>query len=454
MSGRFICIASVTLAALVAGQVRAEVFKLLVGVDAGRYPGGNRSATPVPGPGFDGVFNDGQRLAGTPSVGPTVTWQGSGTPLYTPNHVGVTSFYFKRGSVPTFGANRVPFMGIDFLGGPLLDLDGNPAPPRSLVPVNGQTPVAIPGSESYIDLNANVAGGTISLVAFDATGTNEGGPLVNPGAAVTVNLLADGALNGGPAGPINPSFDTRTGTLAAFTGSGSLTSVYRISALNAEFFYDSIDPFSSSLIELGTFQHLQRLSGWLVRRDAGTGQFPTLAAQGLGGTRWPSINTVDLGGVFNRAFDAGFGLTVTIADGNASDRYTLGTSLGLALADFGGDLGAYFDNVVVPHLPAQATAFVYLESSGFGINNTGDPVFGNSIGYDMVIVAYSTTSSGLLGDVNGDGFVNAADAPALAQTLVAPASVSAAQRQRADVNLDSQLDARDVQAWLNIFLAP
>jgi hypothetical protein len=225
--------------------------------------------------------------------------------------------------------------------------------------------------------------------------------------------------------------------------------------------YDSIDPNSSSPDLLGTFQQFERIRGWLVKRNPGTGLFPTLAGQGLGSTLWPRANTTETCPplnpclAFNRAFDLGFGPTAMITDGNATDRYSEpapNSNLGLPLTAFGGDLGAYFDQVVVPLLAPNVTSFVYLESSGFGINNTGDPVYGNTNGYDMVIVAASTQPAVLVGDVNGDGFVNAADAVALAAALVNPAALTPEQFDRADVNGDDKLNGIDVQVFLNILL--
>jgi len=284
---------------------------------------------------------------------------------------------------------------------------------------------------------------------------------VNPGASTTVNVLADAAWNGGAAGPVNPSFDTRVGTLTAFTGSGgTLVGVYRIADLQAELWYDSIDPASSSPDQLGTFQQLHRFRGWLVQRHPSTSQFPTLAGQGLGSTLWPTINTtetcppVDPCPTFNRAFDIGFGPTAEITDGNATDRYSLPgpANNGLALTAFGGDLGAYFDNVVVPRLASDVSSFVYLESAGFGINNTGDPVFGNTNGYDAVIVAAATAPAPLAGDVNGDGQVNAADASALSAAIRDPNALTPAEFGRADVNGDQQVNGLDIQVFLNLLL--
>src|SRR5262249_12123499 len=235
----------------------------------------------------------------------------------------------------------------------------------------------------------------------------------------------------------------------------------RIAGVQAELWYDSIDPNSSSADLLGTFQQFERIGGWLIRRNAGNGQFPTLAGQGLGSTLWPHADTTDTCPplttclTFKRAFDIGFGPTAQITDGNPTDRYSLpapNSNLGLPLTDFGADLGAYLDSVVVPRLAANVTGFVYLQSSGFGINNSGDPVFENSNGYDMVIVAASTQSVTPVGDVNGDGVVNAADAAALAAALVNPAGLTPAQFNRADVNGDHVLNGLDIEAIINILL--
>jgi hypothetical protein len=128
------------------------------------------------------MFHDGDRLAGDSPTGANVTWQGSGAPMFSPNQFGSLSFLLRRGSIPAGGAHRVPFMGIEFLGGPLLDLDGDLGnSSRSLIPVADPndsnlpvTPLAIPGQGSRIDLTFDTGGGTVALDRFDATGTNEG----------------------------------------------------------------------------------------------------------------------------------------------------------------------------------------------------------------------------------------------------------------------------------------
>ena len=43
-----------------------------------------------------------------------------------------------------------------------------------------------------------------------------------------------------------------------------------------------------------------------------------------------------------------------------------------------------------PAINPLSESFVFLESAGFGMNNSFDPVFHDSVGYDVVIVAQST----------------------------------------------------------------
>ena len=98
----------------------ASPFQLLTGADVGKYPGTRRAVNAVPGPSFAGAFDDGDRLAGTSDTGGDVVYVGSGQPVIPPNYVGAFSFLFRRGSVPAFPF-FLPLMGIDYLGGPLLD---------------------------------------------------------------------------------------------------------------------------------------------------------------------------------------------------------------------------------------------------------------------------------------------------------------------------------------------
>jgi hypothetical protein len=84
------------------------------------------------------------------------------------------------------------------------------------------------------------------------------------------------------------------------------------------------------------------------------------------------------------------GAMVPIAGGTAGDLFSAPNNGGLPLADFGADLGAYLDAVVLPAVDPLSQRVVFLESAGFGMNNSFDPVFGDTNGYDMVLVAQST----------------------------------------------------------------
>jgi hypothetical protein len=310
--------------------------------------------------------------------------------------------------------------------------------------------VEIPGSTSHIDLTFNLSSLTVTLQNFDATGTNEGGPNIQPEIATTLVTRAGTSPNGALGGAINPTIDTRAGTLTAFTGTGNLKGVYRISGLGFELWYDSIDPTSASADQLGTLQHLGTFRGWLVTRDCATGQFPTLTGQGLGGTTWPAMNTALINQTFNTAVTL-FGPTATIANGNTSDQFTAPGNGGNALTDFGGDLGGYIDNVVKPLLDPADQAFVYLEAAGVGINNSGDPVFSDTTGYDVVVVAASNQAiPGLPGDINLDGFVNADDASFLADVLLNPSAYPSCITTQADVNSDGAANGLDIAALLDL----
>jgi hypothetical protein len=133
---------------------------------------------------------------------------------------------------------------------------------------------------------------------------------------------------------------------------------------------------------------------------------------------------------------------------------------GLPLTDFGGDLGAYLDAVVVPNLPADATSFVYLESVGFGVNNAFDPVFGDTIGYDLVLIgaARDACAGQLAGDSNCDGTVDAFDIAAFILALTDPAAY--AQQFDCDtlcandINGDGVVDAFDIGPFINLLTGP
>ena len=454
-------LSTAAMAALLAmtAPAAASPFQLLTGVDVGKYPGTRRTVNAVPGPSFAGAFDDGDRLAGTSDTGGDVFYVGSGQPVIPPNNVGAFSFLFRRGSVPAFPF-FLPLMGIDYLGGPLLDLDGNTANgTRSYIPVSGQNAVAIPGSSSFIDLTIDTVGGTITLNNFDATGTAEGAPGFDGRIAVTLVTIAGTSPTGAQSGPINPAMDTRVGTLTAYLGiSGTLTGVHRVHDLGYELWYDSISPDTGTPQLLGTIQHLGKFRGWVVERDCATGQFPTLAGQGLGVTLWPQVDPSQIGAVWNTAINV-FGPTATIEKGFSTDDFATGDDFtmpnngGIALTDAGGDIGAYFDTVVVPHLDPAAQSFVYLESAGFGINNSGDPVFTDTIGYDVVVVAQSTEAAApLIGDIDGNGLVEFADADDLVAALLDPSSLTACDANRADVNQDTFVNGLDVQAFVDALL--
>jgi hypothetical protein len=116
-----------------------------------------------------------------------------------------------------------------------------------------------------------------------------------------------------------------------------------------------------------------------------------------------------------------------------------------------GELGAYFDNVVKPQVAPSSQAFVYIESAGFGINNSGDPVFTDTIGYDAVLIGEAGSLSPQ-GDVDGNGIVEVADGVALASILLNPAGYSACELARADVNGDAARDGRDIASFVHTIL--
>ena len=332
---------SITVAMLVfcgASTALAERYYLVVGADALHYPGAGRALL---GPGgVPGTIYDGDRLAGTAGVGPVVTYQGAvGTsPMYPPNHLGSLSMLFRRGTIPYAGG--IPFMGIEFLGGPLLDLDGDlNNGSRSLIPVPPATPVEIPNTDSFIALDSNLAAGTIALADLDVTGCNEGAPNLGPDLATILVTIAGTQPDGAKTGPINPTIDTRLGTLTPFTGnSGTLVGVYGVANLGYEFWEDAIDPFVGSPDVLGSMQFLGALHGWLVVKNPSTGQFPTLAGQGLGSTLWPAVDSAHVGQTYNTANGLAGG-SALIHNGAGGDIYTAANNGGLALTDLGGDLG-------------------------------------------------------------------------------------------------------------------
>lgn len=436
-----------------AGQAGATTFRFVTGVDMRRYPGTSRPVAPDGVGCCDGAFSDGDRLAGTSDVGDVVPFVGFGTPLYPANHLGSLSFLFRRGSIPA-PPFRVPLMGIDFLGGPLLDLDGdNNNGVRSLVPIVGRTPVEIPSGSSHVDLSFDLAGGTVTIDAFDATGTNEGGVGIQAEITTVLVTLAGTTATGDPGPRPNPVFDTRGGVVTPHAGPGGpAPGVHRIDDLRVELWYDSIDPNSSTASVLGTFQHFNEFDGWLVVRDCETGQFPTLTGAGLGSTRWPEVVTTRVGHTFNTAHGLSGG-TATITDGVAGDTFSVPGNGGLGLTDYGGDLGAWFDVVVIPALDPQATAFLYVETAGFGINNSSDPVYTDTVGYDAVVVAQTLEAPPTLaGDVNGDGLLTLDDGAALVVVLLDPAAATPCRLSRADVNADGAANGVDIQSLVDLLL--
>jgi len=423
---------------------RGEKYTLVTGVDARQWPGVARSVAPSPGPGIPGTFQDGDRLAGTSDVGSTVNYVGLGTPMFQPNEFGSTSFLIHRGTVPIPYTGQMPLMGVDFLGGPRLDLDGDLGnAERSLIPVPGQTPALMTDQDSFVELRFDIAAGEVGLINIDAVGNNEGSPQIQPETATILASLAGTAPDATRGPAINPEVDSRLGALTPFTGAGALAGVYRIEDLGYEFWYDSIDPTSGTANELGTFQFLGIFNGWMVKRDEDTGEFPTLAGQGLGSTAWPFVDDqyVDQTYVTANGLSGGF---ATISAGHAQDQFDAAGNGGEALTDFAGDLGAYFDNVVVPALPAGARRFVYLEGAGCGVHNANDPVFIDSIGYDVVLIGADESCAG---DINLDGVVDLSD---LAELLARYGAVStdASYNSDADFDGDGQVNLNDLAELL------
>ncbi len=349
---------------LSAGAVRSAEFQLLTGVDAGLAPGAVRTVFPS-GAGVPGSFADGDRLAGSGATS-SAAYVGTGSPLIAPNAYGSLSFMFRRGSVPVPQVGQAPVLAIDYLGGPLLDLDGD---------LNN-------GSRSSLGLNFDFGAGAVALTGFDATATNSGFQGFGPNIAATVNTLSGTFPDGSNSGAIlNPALDTRSGALLAIA-----PNVHGISNLGYEIWQDSIDPASSTASTLGTFQYLGSLRGLVVARD-GNGNFPTLAGMGLGGTIWPQVNSALVGANVAQSF--GPPPFTPITAGPANDSFLAPNNGGLPLTAFGSDLGAYLDAVVVPLIDPLSQSFVYLESAGVGANNSFDPVFGDTTGYDLVLIAQS-----------------------------------------------------------------
>lgn len=434
-------------AALCAAPAAAEQFILMTGVNELNYPGAERLVFPDPGPGFPGTFYDGDRLAGTNDDGPPIVFQGIGEPFFKPNEFGSLSFVYRRASIPVDAQRQVPYQGIEFYAGPRLDLDGDlNNGSRSLIPVEGRDPAIIPGIPSYVELSIDVGSGRIALNHLDVTGTNEGAPRVSAKIATVLAVLAGTGTGGEPGDPINPAIDTRVGSLEDFAGrNGRLSGVYRVRDLGFEFWQDSIDPASSTADTLGTFQQLGFLRGWVVHRNRETGAFPKLAGEGLGSTLWPKVDESQIGNTFKTANGLEGGQAV-IASGIGGDQFNKPNNGGVALSDFGGDLGAYLDAVVAPRVPGSSYRFVFLEAAGFGINNSRDPVYGDTISYDVVLVAYGFCP----GDTNGDGRVDLAD---LAALLAAFGTAEGDEDYNGDADFDfnGRIDLADLATLLARF---
>lgn len=433
----------------------AAEFELLTGVDALLTPGTDRLVFPDPGPGFPGTFDDGDRLAGTADVGDVAEFDGIGIPFFDPNEFGSLSFTFRRGSVPIPPDLSVPILGTDFLGGPLLDLDGDlENGVRSLVPVEDAEPVIIPDTTSFVDLAFDFNEMAIELLHLDATGTNVGAPNIQAEIATTLNVLAGTENDATPGDPINPEVDTRMGDLVEFTGlTGSLEGVFRIENLGFESWQDSIDPNSSSADVLGTFQFLGTFDGWLILRNPVGGQFPTLTGQGLGSTRWPEVNVDFVGQQFNTANGLQGG-TARIVIGVPGDDFSVPGNGGLPMTDLDGDLGAYLDQVVIPLLDDSAHSIVYLESAGFGINNSFDPVFFDSVGWDVVLVGASPC--GLLpdhgfGDFDHNGVVDLFDYEAFLACVSGPGEPVDEGCEQVDLDGDGDGDLIDFGLFQIVF---
>jgi hypothetical protein len=152
------------------------------------------------------------------------------------------------------------------------------------------------------------------------------------------------------------------------------------------------------------------------------------------------VDTSGLGETINTA--CGSVPTVVIGDGPAADKFTAPGEGGLPLTDFGGDLGAYLDAMVVPLIDSASPSFVYLQSAGFGINNSSDPIYFDSVGYDIVIIAEQAFEPD--GDFDGDGDVDLADYGGFQRCFTGPGAGSIAPGcERVDFDSDVDVDLDD-----------
>ncbi len=422
--------------AVYVSAAHATPFEFMTGVDEGRWPGPGRTVVPVAGGGNsqNGTFYDDDRLAGVGTQGPMITFIGTGQPLLDPNEFGALSFVFKRSTVP-LGLGQLPDMGIDYLGGPLLDLDGDAGDAsRSLIPVSGEDAVVMPGTTSTIDLAIDTDLGAIELLGLDSTSTSEGGPGVSWKVGNSVNVLAGTEPDTTQTGPINPMIDTRFGFVTEHVALNGASNIWRIEDLGYEFWQDTLLENSASANELGTFQFLGNFSGWYVKRDPVTGEFPTMTGSGVGQTPWPMVGTNGLGETFVTANGLAGGMA-TINAGWPADMFDAPNNGGTAPTD----LGSYFDNVVIPNVSPFSDGFVYMESIGFGINNSGDPVYLDSIGYDIVIVAQQEKTTDL------------SDYAGLQRCMSTPMAVECAAF---DFDDDADIDSDDYASFEMILTGP
>ncbi|MEM7245331.1 MAG: hypothetical protein AAF533_08300 [Acidobacteriota bacterium] len=286
-----------------------------------------------------------------------------------------------------FGPSAV---GVGYLGGPRLDLDGDAAPPRSFVPVldemgDAVTPAILPGIGSYLTLS--LGDSDVEVVEMDITRTSDVG-------------LQD--------------FGVGVGVLGDDRAAGSLSSTafgQRIDGLFFEWYEDDISANASGAAWLGAFQRFGNYDGWIIERD-GSGDFPTLAGLGLS-SRFPDANPGDVGTVAARVPESLFG-PVAVIEGLEFVVPPVpvppATPRGADLAGLGGDFGLYIDTVVAPAVPDDCDYILVLQSVGYGINNTFDPVFGSTIGYDDVFFAAGKNAGSISGGTcDGGGFEGVAN---------------------------------------------
>ena len=147
------------------------------------------------------------------------------------------------------------------------------------------------------------------------------------------------------------------------------------------------------------------------------------------------------------------GGSATIGSGPASDSFLAPGEGGLSLTDFGGDLGAYLDVVVTPIIDARSDRFVYLQAVGFGINNSSDPIYFDSIGFDVVLIAQEAFVPD--GDFDGDGEVDLRDCAALQECFTGPGpQVLGLGCDVFDFDFDEDVDGDDYAAFADRLTGP